>query len=455
LDYRDIASGTHGHHSQVEIMTSITVLGGGESGVAAALLAKKKNIAVFVSDCETIADNYKNELQDNNILFEEGGHSIERIEITDTIVKSPGIPEKSEIIKYFRLRRKEIISEIEFASRFYSGQVIAITGSNGKSTTTSMIYHLLLEGGLQVGLGGNIGHSFSRLLCEDRLYDIVVLELSSFQLDDIESFSADLGILLNITPDHLDRYDFDMMKYANAKWRLVETMRLNGFLILNADDEWSQKLLETKPASCEVILLSFREPEASFSSKEGELIEVKKNLRLKGRHNLFNATVAAKVGSVMHLSKMSIEQSLRSFKAIEHRLEVVTVVDGIEFINDSKATNVDAVAVALEAMDRPVIWLAGGVDKGNDYSEIEAEVEEKVKVIICVTKDDSKLRKAFGKVVDRMLTTQEMYQGVEMAMEVAEEGDVVLLSPACASFDLFDNYEHRGKEFKTAVRKFG
>lgn len=436
-------------------MISIAILGGGESGVAASILARRKNIEVFVSDYGTITDEYKKELFENSILFEEGGHDFERIENTDLIVKSPGIPEKAEVIKHFRLRHKEIISEIEFASRFYEGKVIAITGSNGKTTTTSLIFHLLHEAGLQVGLGGNIGHSFSRLLCDGNTYDTVVLELSSFQLDDIDTFSADLGILLNITPDHLDRYDYDMEKYARAKWRLVETMNKEGLLILNADDEWTIKMTKQRPLKCAAVNLSFDTPGISFLSKAKEQIEVKKSMSLKGRHNLFNANVAVRVGDRFGLARKDIESGLRSFKAIEHRLELVSVIDGIEFINDSKATNVDAVAVALEAMDRPVIWMAGGTDKGNDYSDVEALVKEKVKAIVCVTKDDSKLHNAFGAIVERIVSTEEMEQGVIMAMEMADEGDVVLLSPACASFDLFDNYMHRGEEFKKAVRKFG
>lgn len=436
-------------------MESITVLGGGESGVAAALLASKKNISVFVSDFGAIAENYKKELQENSILFEEGGHDIDKIETTDLIIKSPGIPETSEIVKHFRLRHKEIISEIEFASRFYDGQVIAITGSNGKTTTASLVFHLLKEGGLQVGLGGNIGYSFSRLLCDAQSYDTVVLELSSFQLDDIETFSADIGILLNITPDHLDRYDYEMRKYAEAKWRLVETMNEQGLLILNGDDEWIKKLSESKPAKCEVLELSYARPVANFSSKEGMRIEVQKSITLKGRHNLYNANVAARVGEKVGLSMQTMESGLNSFKAIEHRLETVATINGIEFINDSKATNIDAVAVAMEAMTQPVIWLAGGTDKGNDYSQVRSMVREKVKAIVCITKDDAKLRKSYGKIIERIVTTEKMGDAVEMAMMMADKGDVVLLSPACASFDLFDNYMHRGEEFKKAVEKFG
>ncbi len=433
-------------------MKSITVLGGGESGVGAALLAKKKNIAVFVSDYGTIAEKYKKELQENNIPFEEKGHDFERILTTDIIVKSPGIPDSSEIINKLRLRHKEIISEIELASRFYNGKLIGVTGSNGKTTTTSWIYHILKESDMRVGIGGNIGYSFARLLSTEKLYDWIVLELSSFQLENILSFSAEIAIVLNITPDHLDRYDYVMYKYASAKWNLAESLQSDNHLILNGDDEWTKVMMEASPPVCNVYVIPSNKK--SVASKEvANMIEIESNIKLYGRHNVFNGTVAAKVAQLVGIEGKQIEKGLRTFIAIEHRLESVAIINGIEYINDSKATNTDSVKVALEAMTRPVIWIAGGTDKGNDYSTLFTLVEEKVKAIVCLTKDSDKLKTAFSGIVKSIETTENVDKCVALATEQAEEGDVVLLSPACASFDLFNNYEHRGNAFKESVRK--
>ena len=435
-------------------MKSIAVLGGGESGVGAALLAKKKGIDVFVSDYGVIAPKYKQELINNNISFEEKGHDFERLENTDIIVKSPGIPDSSEVIQHFRLRHKEIVSEIELASRFYEGKVIAITGSNGKTTTTSLIYHLISSSGLNVGLGGNIGHSFARLLSTDEHFDCVVLELSSFQLDQISSFSAEISIVLNITPDHLDRYDYDMNKYAQAKWNLAMHTDPQGCLIINSDDEWTQKMKNQFAVDCEIISYSANDTSQKFFSKEGNVIEIEKHINLLGRHNVFNAIVAAKAAQMIGIDTKTILNRLSTFKAIEHRLESVTILDGITFVNDSKATNVDSVFVALDSMTAPVIWIAGGVDKGNDYAALDDLVKQKVKALICLTKDDEKLRSAFESMIDSISTTENVDQCIKMALEQADEGDVVLLSPACASFDLFNNYEHRGKAFKESIKKF-
>ena len=429
-------------------MESVVVLGGGESGVGAALLAKKKKYSVFVSDYGSITEKYKKELKENNIPFEEGGHDIEKIVTADVIVKSPGIPEKSEIIRRIRLAGIEIISEIEFASRFYEGKIVAITGSNGKTTTTSLVHHLLCESDLTIGLGGNIGHAFSRLLCSDKIYDWIVLELSSFQLDDVKSFSADLGMILNITPDHLDRYDYIMQAYAEAKWKLATSVKTSGTLFLNSDDKWTQKVVKEIPVDCKVNWLSFLN-----LNDDKDLI--KSHLKLKGQHNAFNAAMAVGVATSVGISQETIKQGLMSFKGIPHRMESFATIDGVEFINDSKATNIDAVSVALEAMDKPVIWVVGGVDKGNDYTVIEAVVESKVKGIICLTKDDTKIRAVFGETNISIQTTEIVNDCVKMSMKLAKHGDVVLLSPACASFDLFDNYIDRGDQFKRSVKEFG
>lgn len=430
-------------------MKKIAVLGGGESGTGAAILAKKNGIEVFVSDYSEIKTQYKEELINNNIPFEEKGHSFEKIEDSDLIVKSPGIPEHSEVIKHFRLRQKNIISEIEWASRFYFGQIIGVTGSNGKTTTCSMIYHILKSSGIKVGLGGNIGNSMSSLLLESE-YDYLVLELSSFQLDDITEFAVDIGVILNITADHLDRYDYDIEKYADAKWKLVHSIKEGGHCILNEDDSLSMKRLKESNAF-NLQMLSAKFPMTSLPSKEGS---GPFEIRLRGRHNLFNAAVAITVGRISGVSDHHIANALLTFKAVEHRLEYVIEHDDVEYINDSKATNVDSTMYALEAMERPVIWIVGGTDKGNDYSVLKSEVSNKVKAMICLCEDDSKLLEAFRQKVDNIYSTKSMEDAVDLAIKNADKGDVILLSPACASFDLFDNYEHRGREFKNAVLNY-
>jgi len=366
------------------------------------------------------------------------------------IVKSPGIPDSSEIITKLRLRHKEIIAEIELAYRYYKGKIIAITGSNGKTTTTSWIHHILQASDKRVGLGGNIGHSFARLLSTGEKFDWVVLELSSFQLDNIVSFSAEIAVVLNISADHLDRYDHTMYKYASAKWNLARSIKENNHLIINSDDEWLQLMQVAFPTKGTVHNISYDSLKNSLS-KDIELID--KRIQLPGVHNFFNGLVAKKACKLFGLSQEQIMKGLESFAAIEHRLEYVATIDGVDFINDSKATNIDSVLVALEAMTKPVIWVAGGIDKGNDYSLAKQLVKDKVKGIICLTKDDSKLRVAFDE-VQSLETTEDADDCIKLAMKIADEGDVVLLSPACASFDLFDNYEHRGKAFKESIRKF-
>jgi len=427
------------------MMRSVTVLGGGESGVGAALLAQKKGLEVFVSDYGEIEEKYRKELEYHNIPFEEKGHTLDKIETTNVIVKSPGIPDKAPVIQYFRLRQKRIISEIEFASKFYDGNIIAITGSNGKTTTTSLTYHLLSQSDKRIGLGGNIGTSFARLLLEEHRYDWVVLELSSFQLDDIDSFESDISSILNITPDHLDRYDYDFKKYGQAKWRLAESTK--NHLILNQDDDLLKRFAVKNPPKAEMHWLSSIKPNALLSKDSKEVFEI----NLKGRHNTFNASVAIKIARLFGLNDAKIKARLKSFQAIEHRLETVAKINGIEFINDSKATNIDAVKYALEAMDVPVVWIAGGTDKGNEYDSILPLVKSKVKSLVCLCKDDSKLRSAFENDISDIISKHSMQEAVSIAFERAERGDVVLLSPACASFDLFKNYAHRGEEFKKSV----
>jgi len=428
-------------------LNSVVVLGGGESGVGAALLAQRNNMEVFVSDFGIISKEYKEELKNNNIPFEEEGHTFERIELASIIVKSPGIPEGAEVIQHFRLRQKTIISEIEFGSRFYDGKIIGVTGSNGKTTTCSLIHHVLQKLRLSVGLGGNIGNAFCRMLLEDHRYDWVILELSSFQLDDISQFKADIGVLLNITPDHLDRYDYDIEKYGRAKWRLIECTKDDGLIILNAEDNWSNKFLETFTSKAKQVSISSVKPQKHLVKNDDSEFEI----NLLGRHNIFNAAVAKTIAESCGLSEIEIAFGLGSFQALEHRLEKVAIVNGVTFINDSKATNVDAVEYALESISGNIIWIAGGVDKGNDYSVLKKDAHSKVKLLICLCKDDEKLRGAFEDTVAEVETTESTKEAVRIAIDKSEKGDVVLLSPACASFDLFDNYKHRGEVFKKEV----
>ncbi len=435
-------------------MESIAVLGGGESGVGAALLAKRIGINVFVSDYGTIPEKYKTELVKNNILFEERGHSIEKLENTKLIVKSPGIPNSAEILTKLRLRHKEIISEIEFAFRHYKGKIIAITGSNGKTTTTSMVHHLLNKSELQVGIGGNIGYSFARLISSGIKYDWIVLELSSFQLENIKSFSAEIAAILNITADHLDRYDHTMYKYAFAKWKLAMSVKPDGKLIVNGQDDWIELMQAAFPVEGQICKVGLTNKAVEGLDAVVDPKAELDRLLVKGPHNAFNASIAKQMCRFVGVGDDLVKNGLLDFKPIDHRLELIEVIDGIELINDSKATNMDSAIVALEAMSGPVIWIAGGQDKGNDYELMKDVVERKVKAIVCLTKDASKLRKAFESSVDSFSVTEDVMICVERCMKLAQPGDSVLLSPACASFDLFNNYEHRGNLFKQSVNKY-
>ncbi len=434
-------------------MESIAILGGGESGVGAALLAKKIGVDVFVSDYGIIPEEYRKELENNNIPFEEKGHSFEKIVNTNLIVKSPGIPDSSEIITKLRLRHKEIISEIEFAYRHYKGKIIAITGSNGKTTTASMVYHILSKSAMHVALGGNIGYSFAKLVSYGISYDWVVLELSSFQLENIESFSAEIATILNISADHLDRYDQTMYKYVLAKWQLALSVPDNGHLILNGQDDWLYLMNEAFPVESNIYRMGLSEMGNGAMDYVVKPKTTLNGLQVKGVHNAYNAAVAQKICALAGMDDEFVQNALADFKPIEHRLELVGVVNGIEFINDSKATNMDSAIVALEAMASPVIWIAGGKDKGNDYEVMKDIVRRKVKGIVCLTKDADKLKKTFESSVEEFSVTEDMMTCVERCMAMASEGDTILLSPACASFDLFNNYEHRGNLFKQSVNE--
>jgi len=432
-------------------MALIVILGGGESGVGAAMLAKREGFEVFVSDYGIIEASNKEDLYKHKVRFEESGHTFEIIGKAQLVIKSPGIPNHAPIVKQIKEMGISIISEIEFASRYCEGKIIGITGSNGKTTTTLLTYHLISEAGLSVGVGGNLGNSFARLLVEEQAKDIYVLEISSFQLDDIISFAPDISVILNITADHLDRYDGDMGKYGAAKLRITENQSSDQILILNGDDDWSAKLLDKyKPQSKRITIHSDNYKHTQLTTVSGEKIETKDS-SLRGEHNRFNTLCAIEICMVLGVDKMQIEKGLRTFKNAPHRLESVAVIDNVEYINDSKATNVESVYYALKAITQPIIWIAGGKDKGNDYSSIEELVEQKVKAIICLGVDNEKLMDAFTPIVKVIEETQDINKALRRAKSYAHAGEVVMLSPACASFDLFNNYKHRGELFKEAV----
>lgn len=424
------------------------IIGGAESGVGAALLAKQNGWEVFVSDFGKIKENYRKELTDNEIDFEEGGHSEDRLLKADMIVKSPGVPERAPIIKKLREKELPIISEIDFASRYYTGDIIAITGSNGKTTTTSLIHHILSNAGLKAILAGNIGISFSRAIIDTEI-DLAVIEVSSFQLDDLLTFQPRLAIITNITPDHLDRYDYSFDKYAEAKFRISKYQKAGDVLIYNASDNKSMELIETVSRDVKKLSVSHSDLDEILEKPNGEAC----TLNLLGTHNRFNAAMAVFAARALELSKEDIIEGLESFHAIEHRLEMVDVIDGVTYVNDSKATNVDSVYFALEGIYADVLWIVGGVDKGNDYTSVNDLVKEKVKEIIILSKHPEKIHDAFGSFDIPISQFENTKDAVEYAKNHSENGDFVLLSPACASFDLFDNYEHRGNIFKEEVIK--
>ena len=437
----------------------IVVLGGGESGFGAAYLAKKKGLEVFLSDKGLIKDDYKNLLIDAGIEFEEGQHTEEKILSADWIIKSPGIPKKAEII--FKINQKGIrlSSEIEFASEFTDAKIIAITGSNGKTTTTSLIYHILKNDDLKVGLGGNIGKSFAKQVADEN-FDYYVLEVSSFQLDDIQNFRPHISLLLNLSQDHLDQYNYNYEEYALAKFRITENQENDNFFIYNKDDEMSLSLLGELEIKAKMIPLSTKEKlkEGGFIDDDKIMVKLAdefsmkvEELSLVGNHNIANSLAASIAGKILQINNESIRNSLMTFQAVEHRLEQVAEINGVKFINDSKATNVNATYYALESMKQPTIWIVGGVDKGNDYTEIEDLVKKKVKAIVCLGIDNQKIIDFFQDKMESIYSTSSMQEAVKVSKSLAEKGDTVLLSPCCASFDLFNNYEDRGNQFKKEI----
>ncbi len=428
----------------------VAILGAGESGVGAAILAKKLGYEIWVSDKGTIKENFKKELEKFQIPFEENKHTKQKIFDASEIIKSPGIPDQIDLIKELNQKGIPVISEIEFAAKHTDATIVGITGSNGKTTTTNLTYHLLKTGGLNVGLAGNVGHSFARSVAQKN-HDYFVLELSSFQLDGIREFRPDVAILLNITPDHLDRYDYKMENYVASKFRIIKNQKENDFFIFNGKDESIKAYLEKHPVKMKISKVG-----NDFYKNEKLVVNEKHRFdmsqsSLKGRHNMFNAVCAIRAALYLGIAEDSIQEGLNTFVNDPHRLESVTMIDGVEYINDSKATNVDAVYYALEAMEKGVIWIVGGTDKGNDYSPLMPLVEEKVNAIICMGLDNSKIIEAFSPMIKIIEETKSAEEAVEVATSYAEEGEVVLLSPACASFDLFKNYIDRGDQFKKAV----
>lgn len=439
---------------------NIVILGAGESGVGAALLAKAKGFEVLVSDAGIIKEKFKTELFENGILFEENGHSMEKVLAADLIIKSPGIPNSSALIQEIRKAGITPICDIEFASRYTNAKLIAITGSNGKTTTTYLVHHVLESGGLKVEKGGNVGVSLARNVIKDEA-DCYVIELSSFQLEDMYDFKADIAILLNITPDHLDRYNDSITEYGKAKMRIIQNQTADDVFIYNADDKEIKKQLKSLEIKAQTFPFSLKDDtvEGGFYNDEDQTITIKNkltmsihDLALKGKHNVQNSLVAGISGRLVELRKENIRESLADFTNVEHRLEFVAKVNGIQFINDSKATNINSTWYALESMQSPTVWIVGGVDKGNDYDELLPLVQEKVKAIVCLGKNNSKIMDAFSDVVDTIVETQSPVEAVGYGYQFATKDETVLLSPACASFDLFENYEDRGQQFKNAVR---
>ena len=439
----------------------IVILGAGESGVGAAILAKKQEWNVFVSDAGKIKADYKTELDNNQIEWEENTHSTDRIFQAELIVKSPGIPETTDLMRALRNKQVKIISEIEFAGYYTRGKSICVTGSNGKTTTTMLTHHILKKAGWDVGLAGNVGKSFAKQVAEGD-HDWYVLELSSFQLDDMFDFKADIGILTNITPDHLDRYENQMQKYVDSKFRILNNQNHEDWFIYNYDDPIIREELSKRKLSMNLAPFSLKEEikVGAYAVNNQLIINIKDQLTmsihelaLKGKHNTQNSLAAGIAARIVEIRKSVVRESLEDFENVEHRLEFVAKVNGIEFINDSKATNINSTWYALETMENPVVWVMGGVDKGNDYSELSNLVKDKVKAIICLGIDNQKIIKAFGHLVETIVEVGSATEAVAYAYRLAKKNETVLLSPACASFDLFENYEDRGNQFKQAVRK--
>ena len=441
------------------MIKNITILGAGESGFGAAMLANQKGHNVFVSDSGNIREDIKSIFLENSIKFEEKNHSFGKIEFSDLVIKSPGISNSSEIISKIRSIDIPIISEIEFASSYSNSFKICITGTNGKTTTTKLIHHILNKSGLDVGLAGNIGDSFSKMLLSGDK-DIYVIEISSFQLDDIKKFKPNISIITNIIEDHLDRYENDFGKYVDAKMKIIKNQDESDYLIYNSDDKALMEVLKNKKLPVNKISIGIENNQQNrvfidnniFSNKKKTIMINTEEFALKGRHNLLNAMAAITVSDLLKIDNKIIRESLLTFSGLPHRLENFLKIQGVNYINDSKATNVNAAYYALDSMKSPTVWIAGGVDKGNDYSELLPIVREKVKAIICLGIDNAKIIETFKPVIEIIVETESITEAVKVANKIAEKKDNVLLSPACASFDLFDSYEDRGDQFKKAVR---
>lgn len=445
----------------------LVILGGGESGVGAALLAQREGLAVFVSDRGSLKAKHAAELEQAGIAFEQGGHDEARVLSAHEIIKSPGIADSAPLIVKAKAAGISIIDEIEFAGRYTTAKRVCISGTNGKTTTTHLIYHVLRKGGVNVGIAGNMGKSLARTLVSEPPRDVYVIELSSFQLDGLHSFHIDIAVLLNITPDHLDRYGYAFGNYIASKFSMVHNQGANDHFIYNADDEIMTAYMRTAqlPMQCWPVSLSRTlaelenrgagiENDQLFINTHNTLFTMKiQELALQGKHNLFNSMAAGVTSRIFELRKELVRESLSNFENLEHRLEFVAKVNDITFINDSKATNVNSTWYAIESIDRPTVWIAGGVDKGNDYADLLPLVKAKVKALICLGKDNSKLHEAFGALVPLILNVESAEDAVRAAYEIAHSGDTVILSPACASFDLFENFEDRGHQFKAAVRR--
>jgi UDP-N-acetylmuramoylalanine--D-glutamate ligase len=437
------------------------ILGGGESGAGAAILAQKQGFEVFVSDLNAIKDKYKNMLLAAEIPFEEQRHTEEKILQAATVIKSPGIPDKAAIIKKIKEKNIPIISEIEFGYRYTKAKIVAITGANGKTTTTALLYHILKNAGYEVGLGGNIGDSFALQVAENDP-EYFVLEVSSFQLDNCVTFKPHIAILTNITEDHLDRYDYNFENYIRSKFSIAKNQTADDYFIYCIDDEVSKNYISKYFIKSKIIPFSYYQKleEGGYVENGNIIININQNkftmlineLALQGIHNTYNSLAAGIGAKLFHVRDKKLRESLQDFKSLEHRLEFVATIKGIDFINDSKATNVNSTWFALESMIKPAVLIMGGVDKGNDYTIIKQLVKEKVKAIICLGKDNELLHRAFAEEVGYIVDTESMEQAVKMAYNIADKGEVVLLSPCCASFDLFDNYEDRGRQFKRNVR---
>ncbi|TGV03128.1 UDP-N-acetylmuramoyl-L-alanine--D-glutamate ligase [Flavivirga rizhaonensis] len=441
-------------------MGRLVILGGGESGVGTALLGKEKGYDVFVSDKGIIKETYKQVLIHNEIEWEDEKHSEDKILIADIIMKSPGIPDEAPLVKQIHGKGILVVSEIEFASKFTNATIVGITGSNGKTTTASLAYHIIKQE-LNVGLAGNIGDSFAKQVLE-KDFENYVLEISSFQLDDIVNFKPHIAVITNITPDHLDRYDYQFEKYIASKFRIAMNQTKEDYLIYDADDKVIENHLKNNPVQSTLLPFSLtkniengaclEDNKIKIAINNNQIIMPTTNLTLEGKHNIKNAMAASTVSHLLRIRKQTIRESLENFQGVEHRLEQVLKINKVQYINDSKATNVNATYYALESMDSPTVWIVGGEDKGNDYEELFPFVNEKVKAIICLGVDNEKLMRTFEGMVDIIVETQFMSEAVKIAYKITEAGDSVLLSPACASFDLFQNYEDRGRQFKNAVR---